>query len=455
MKVLVVSENFLNGGLERQIINQYNNLNSKVSFIYAFQKYEKSNCIKEWTIYKLEEGSSINSLINNCEKLIKIINKEKIDVIHVHPMLTLFPALFASQITKIPIAYTVHGLGSINAYRAINFKILFRYFLNNCNPLVITVDKNHDKVLAHNYLVNNIIYIPNSIDIKLFSDVKLVKNHKWMLLSRLDIDKKVEILKILELIKKAKIKIDIVGSGNCEQEIRQKVIDLKLQDKVKFLGYQSDIPNTMNNGYNGIIGIGQVVLEGLSANLPVLLMGYEKITGLMDANIFNQIKNVNFNNRFIKSNFKIEDLENINTNLETYQFNKSILNEFTGENVWNKYYNQLCQLEFYNCDQITNIYDDIKKLVEKNSTEKMKNFEDAITIYNIIRNNIYNYITDSNLIDLISFFDDKYYMESSIQIDMENIKKDNQKIVKDMNNIGLREVSKRTLKNIKNKISNS
>ncbi len=36
--VLIISDNFLKGGLERHILNQYNGLKNKINFVFLFSK---------------------------------------------------------------------------------------------------------------------------------------------------------------------------------------------------------------------------------------------------------------------------------------------------------------------------------------------------------------------------------------------------------------------------------
>lgn len=266
--VLVVSESFLQGGLERHLLNQYSGLKDKINFTFAFSNYKPNNNLSKAKIYNITIGSKIKNFLETVEQLVEIIEKERIDIIHVHPFNTIFPAMFASQITNKPIVYTVHGYASINFSRNKNIDILFRTFLNHCKPSVITVDEEYIDVLKQKYLVKNIAHIPNSIDTKLFKNVKLVQNNKWLLISRLDIDKKNEIIEVFKNLNDMAITLDIVGDGSCLNELKQVATDLNIESKVNFKGSKEDIYKEIKN-YNGIMGLGQVVLEGISSNLPV------------------------------------------------------------------------------------------------------------------------------------------------------------------------------------------
>ena len=165
MKVLIVSENFFKGGLEKQIINQYKTLNDKVEYVFALSNYENT-FLNDKNVYKLKDDYSLISLVENIKVLIKIIEKENIDVIHVHPYYSIFPAMFASQIKNIPICTTVHGINSLNFPKSTNIKLLQRLFYSESKPLVFSVNKNFDNVLKNNYYITNIKYLPNTINTK-------------------------------------------------------------------------------------------------------------------------------------------------------------------------------------------------------------------------------------------------------------------------------------------------
>ena len=444
--ILVICESFIQGGAERHVLNQYQGLKNKCNFVFAFANYKPNNNLKDAKIYSINLGKSINNFIETTDQIIDIVKKEKIELIHLHPFNTIFPAMFASQITSTPIVYTVHGYRSLNFSNDYNTDILFRTFLNYCKPSVITVDKNYIDVLQYKYLVQNISYIPNSIDTKLFKNNKCVKNNKWLIISRLDYDKKREITEVFKNLNEMEIALDIIGDGVCRNELEQLAIELKIKDKVNFKGFKEDISKEIKD-YNGVMGLGQVVLEGLASNLPVLLIGYGKITGLIDENLFEKIRNNNFVNRFITSNFNLEEFKQINNHLDKYQLSEVVKKYFDNEIVNNQYFQLLKQCEIYKVDQIINIYNDLKKLDYQALAEE---FYKSKIVFNILKNNLINFITDPDIIDIF-----RVNTELEKMIKIEN---NMYRIEHKVDNIGLREVSKRTknnfLKQIK-KITNN
>lgn len=91
--------------------------------------------------------------------------------------------------------------------------------------------------------------------------------------------------------------IDILGDGNEFDNLNEYLKNNKLTQKVSLKGYSNKIYNEVNNKYNGIIGIGRVILEGLAMKIPCILIGNNKITGFVNEKVYNEIKDINFINR--------------------------------------------------------------------------------------------------------------------------------------------------------------
>lgn len=447
--VLIISDNFLKGGLERHILNQYNGLKNKINFVFLFSNYIEHDDFKDSKIYhyEVERDITVNKFLLAIDKIVEIVVKEKIDIIHVHPFNSIFPAFIASQITKKPIVYTVHGFASlsfINFYNGVNNDILFKIYLNNCNPAIITVNNDHYNVLQNKYLAKNINYIPNSINTSLFKNIKLEKNNKWLLISRLDKDK-MEVEEVLKILNKLDISLDIIGDGEKREYLENLTKELKLEDKVTFKGFKDDIPKEINKGYNGIIGVGQVVLEGLCSNLPVLLIGYKKITGLIDKKLLDDIKDRNFINCNLANEFDINEFEHVNDNLKKYQLRDEIVKNYDVKITNEKYYNILMNTKFWQFDSLVKIYNDLKKACSENEMLANEQISNSKNVFYILKENLSLQVTDPEIINIFKTYDSLFTIQ--------NLKNDIDKVEYKVDNIGLREVSKRTIRNFKKTFS--
>lgn len=408
MKILVISESFIAGGLERQIITQNQTL-KKVEFIYAFCNYKENEFLKNNKVYKLNNDYTVKSFIKNVDTLVDIIKKEKIDYIHVHPFYTLFYALFAASLTKTPFCYTVHGFGSINFPYQINDIVLLKYFFNCLDNKVFCVSNFYKTILDNTYGRKNTIHIPNSIETKIYKECEYTNNGKWLLISRLDIDKSGEITLVINNMDKLGIKeIDIVGDGTEIENLK----NLSKGKKIKFLGFKDNINEIVAKGYNGIIGVGQVVLEGLVSNIPTLLIGYGRITGLVDKEKYDNIKNYNFVNRYIEDDSLdviSKEISKLDKNINKYKLREYVINEFDSKIVFNNYYKQLSDKTYNNYD-LEKVYETIKENVDNKLILPKENFFQNINIFYILKRYL-KYNCNQNLLDSFDYCDLKVELE--------------------------------------------
>lgn len=414
MKILVVCDNFSKGGLETQIDTYYQNLSSNDKMIFAFGKFTKTNLLKHATIYdgfNFSYNDTIKDFCEDVEKLIEIIKKEKIDVIHVHPYYGYFASLFASQLTKVKIVYSYHGISSFNFAKTNISQPLFLYAFE-CGAIakVFSVSKIGIDCFK-NFGYKNIVLLENPIDLKKFPVAKYVYNNKWLLVSRIDSDKIEEIKLIIRKMNEFNImQLDILGDGSEINNLEKFIEDNKLSEKVHLNGYSDKIYEEFTGKYNGIIGIGRVVLEALAMKVPCILIGNNKITGYVNKKIYNQIKDINFINRTINvSNSKMIDENEIES-----IFN-DIKNNYSVEVVLKKYFEILKESESIFMTNLVELYEEISVL---NKNEELKNcyFHKERLVYNLvdkyvnkfsIKNDIVNIFVNANLTyelyDLVSY----------------------------------------------------
>lgn len=162
---------------------------------FLFGKYDNNVYLKNALIYnnlcKFDTNPTIKEFCDDVQNIVDIVKKEKIDLIHNHPFYSMFPAVFAVNITNTKIVSTFHGRASSNFYDRINDTILFTFFTNEYINKVFCVNYNNFKWLKNPS--NNIEYFPNIIDENIYKEHKIVLNNRWALISRLDEDKYLEI----------------------------------------------------------------------------------------------------------------------------------------------------------------------------------------------------------------------------------------------------------------------
>jgi hypothetical protein len=409
MNILVVNQNFTQGGLETHIKTLYDALipNNKITF--CFGHYDSKITFPDSKVYEgfhFTGDITINDFIEDVERLTEIIKNEQIDVIHVHPFYSLYSAMIAANITNTKLVYTYHGVGSFNFYENINDSILFQYGLESAITKVFVVNKSGIKAFESlNY--HNIVWLPNSIDTDKFSLNKVMPNGKWAMASRLDADKIPEIEKTIAIFSNTNIKeLDIYGDGNSKELIVKWVNNQLLPFTVCFKGFSNNLKDDLNNNYNGIAGSGRTALEGLSMGYPVLLTGNDHVCGLIDLELYNKIKENNFiiNSFAIDYNDKeiVDSINDINHNLKKYNLSDYIKKEFNSNKISSELIKEMTSTNFIHFDSLINFYQNLEQLENKklpfySSEEVFKLLQNNIeaSTYNI---NLKNYFTLANKI---------------------------------------------------------
>lgn len=292
MKILIVSESFLKGGLETYLYTMYEELKSNNEMFFSVANFGSELNINKESIFinfKFSSTTNISDFVNDVENLVEIIKIKNIDLIVVNPFYSFYSAIFAAHITNTKLVYIYHGMASLNFPNNIVDTILFRYAFETTVKKVFCVTYQGVKAFkTMNY--DDAILLSNPINEKLFKESKVSFNKKWVLISRLDKEKFVDIIKLLDTLPKLEIdKLDIYGEGSEFQEISDYIVKNNLQSKIELKGYSDNIYKEIANKYTGVVGLGRVAIEGLVMNYPVLLIGYNKIVGVINQNLYENI----------------------------------------------------------------------------------------------------------------------------------------------------------------------
>ena len=385
MNILIASESFLSGGLETQIRTTIDSLKDKNNFYFAISRYNSAWKLENvFTGFYFSCNSTISQFCSDVHGLIKIIQENNIDIIHVHPFFSFFPAVFAAKICNRPVVYTYHGVSSYSFTTGINDNILFNLLLDYEVDKVFCVSKEGKQVIENIVLNKDKIHIlPNSIDTNTFTETKINSNKSWALISRLDTDKLNELNTLLTAIPLLDInELHIYGSGTEEEKIKNIICQNNLDTKVFIEGYSNRLYNELKNKYNGIFAIGRSAMEALSMGYPVMLLGYNKFSGLITDEIYSQIKYENFSNKLLPC-VSIEKLNNQIKNVYSNSYNKSFYtefkNEFDSKVISNNYQDELLNINPSSTLNLEKLFYDI---MNSNNDEL---FYDSQSVFNIFR----------------------------------------------------------------------
>lgn len=398
MNILIVSSNFSKGGLETQLVTYHNKLLKNNNLYYCFQTYTHEYELNNSEIFENTNFSydiNLEDFISTINNLVDIIKKYKIDVVHIHPSYCLFSAALAANIAGVPAIYNYHGFASFNfGNNALNnYLLLFKYIFKNCISAVLSVSEYGINAFKSSFNIPCYL-LKNGIDEKTFKIRKYKDNKRWALISRLDIDKRNEIIKLLDYLPNLDIKtIDIYGNGTEEDYLKKYVAQNDLN--VNFYDYQNDVSKIFDkNDYNGIIGGGRSIIEAMFSGYPTILIEYSKIVGVMTLEKYEYFKTLNFVDPYYKE-VTVEQLNNeLNTisKSTTSNITDLVRNDFNSDSIIKEYENIIRNLKPKDNQKTIKLFNELNKCTNKTEIIKYSS-----VLYNSLRN---TYIDNLDLNDI-------------------------------------------------------
>lgn len=235
MKVLHIIDKLHFGGAQTLLKNYFEKEKNKNLTLISLRKSANEIEINHSNIIKMY---SSKFSIPNLKKIVSIIRKKKIEIIHAHLTNSLIVSILIKfKCPHIKVIYHEHGKIHENS---IGYKILLkvsRHFIDK----YIAVSNYTKKELKNKVKIKNneIVVISNFTVKKKNKNLKYPKKIKNIgYIGRLCKIKGIDVL--LNSIKKLdkSIQLMIVGDGTLKKTLEQKVKNQKLEKRVKFLGYQ-------------------------------------------------------------------------------------------------------------------------------------------------------------------------------------------------------------------------
>lgn len=219
-------------------------------------------------------------------KSLSFIKKQKINIIHCQGFSSSFLGYLLFKLTGVPYITTVQRLEQSKGF-------LRRLVYNKAKVCIAASSKIKEYFESIN--CQNIVIIPNGINLKRFQNLDRERNRKKLGLkdeftiitvARLEKVKGIKyLIKALALLND-KYKLLIIGNGTERENLKSLVKKLKLKNKVSFLG---QVPNKKVPKYLSIAdcfvlpslkeGFGIVVLEAMASEVPVVAT---RVGGIVD-----------------------------------------------------------------------------------------------------------------------------------------------------------------------------
>ena len=225
--------------------------------------------------------------IDNLPRIVKLIRRNKINIIHTHGYRSDVIGLVTAKMTKIPIVSTIHG------WTAINLKLKFyercdRIALQFFDCLIPVSDQIQKSLIRSGIDSRKMVRLHNAIDVefkpfktKPLSSLNIQKRDGDFLIGtigRLSPEKNIpNFLQAASFLirKYDHLKFLVVGDGAERHKLEDMASDLGLKDKIQFTGFV----NQMDKIYNildlmvissSTEGIPLVMLEAMKYSIPVV-----------------------------------------------------------------------------------------------------------------------------------------------------------------------------------------
>ena len=212
-------------------------------------------------------------------------------------------------------------------------------------------------------------------------------------------------------------KVDIYGDGSELENLKIFINDNNLENKVKVKGYITNVYDTINEKYNGVIGLGRVVLESLAMGMPTILIGYNRVNGFINKDIYDKIKSFNFVNiMFDEVNYKYP------TNKDINYIYRDILKNYATEKVLEQYLINLNTTNSCFMQNMIDLYKEIYKLSEKKDLKKCY-FHHEREIYKLVEKYIGKYTLHKETINIFVNANLVYGMQDLFFIKLNEIEK--------------------------------
>lgn len=351
MRILVVSENYLQGGLEKHILALTEEGVARGDrFYFAFCNYAPCGVdVVDGNIacmLQYPASITVDALDHDVDALVQAIEANCIDVVHVHPFGSVLPAAIAAQKCGIPLVFTSHGPISYNFPDASLDALLFQHCLANVAAHTFTVNRKCLEGLAAFFPETPVTYLPNPIvDFDYLNAGQRACSRKWALVSRLDYDKAEGVRRVLQWMPDLPIdELVVYGDGSAREELMDYCGKQGIHHQVKWVGFQQDwLERLRSSDVMGVFGMDRVALEASAIGLPVVLLSADSNPcGIMDVDRYKRSKECNFGGvtlpKMINARELAEEIEGLEVSAPLVAFlSELVKKEYSAQQIYNEY----------------------------------------------------------------------------------------------------------------------
>lgn len=273
IKVLQVIDGKTFSGIARMMFGVGKNINKDIEMDFL----TAANIYDEWNNLDISRETLRGRLIYN-HRLYKFLKENSYDIIHINSG----AFFFTLQVVIISKRAGIKNI-IVHSHNTLKLSRIKKFLIKLLNPLyckMISVKLTCSKQAAKSLFrkTDDVILVKNGIDVEKFKynekireeyrkDLNIENKIVYGNVGRLEKQKNHDFLidVFYELQKKQKAVLLLIGKGTLENSLKEKVANLKIQDKVIFLGYREDTNKLLN-------AIDIFILPSLYEGLPVSLI---------------------------------------------------------------------------------------------------------------------------------------------------------------------------------------
>lgn len=221
----------------------------------------------------------------------KLFKENDYDFAHCHTPIASVTCRLVTHKMKVKCIYTAHGFHFYKGAPLKNWLLYYpiEKFLSRWTDLLITINKEDYQIAQKKMHAKENILIPGvGVDIGKFQECNInfaakrnslgIEEDDFVLISVGEVNDNKNhrvIIEALSLISDEKVKYVICGQGKLEQKHIRRAKELGLEQRVKFLGYQSDVNSFLHMADLFVFpskreGLGLAAIEAMVCGLPLL-----------------------------------------------------------------------------------------------------------------------------------------------------------------------------------------
>lgn len=301
MKILQVIPYFCFGGAETMCENLCYALRAQGHQVAVVSLYGERTPISR----RMEEkGIRIRYLdkklgldLSMVPKLVRIMKTEKPDVVHTHLDVIKY-AVAAARLAGVPkCVHTVHNVAQKEAEGRIQKAINGFYFRRGWSvPVALSPEVQTSIVSFYGLKREQVPVAYNGVDLRRClpkEDYQTGENFRILHIGRFNEQKNHELLlRVFQKLarKQPNLRLDLIGDGELRQEMEGKAEDLGIQERVSFLGSQSDVYPYLHDADLFLLpskyeGMPMTLIEAMGTGLPIVATAVGGVPDMLETGV--------------------------------------------------------------------------------------------------------------------------------------------------------------------------